>query len=114
MRKNIIDIVLFVIIFALCITLIIFFLSKVDENRKLQKLAYPPSQNWLEEDLELYLFSTVLDVKEYEIEDDWLFGIVREIGTERFYKFAYKLIKKPSIMTNIYEWKFSHLIEIKE
>lgn len=108
----------FIIFFAFFLVVMISESCNFNKKRKTDAIENPPSQNWLEEDLELYFFSTGLDVIGFEISDDeieneiWLYGVVREIETEKYYMFAYKLEDCGSIFNPRYVWRFSHKHEV--
>ena len=99
-------IVLSLIAFAM---VCVFLISKLDIKRYGETCSNPPSEFWIEEDLEMVFLTTQVNVLEMDDYDGDLIVKIRlyDEGAYRTYRCLYKVKR---IWIGVFEWKFERYV----
>ena len=100
-------------IILLC--LVIYIPLKISQHNYNDILENPPTMEYIEEDAEFYLMSTMLEVIDVDDEGDYIIYIIYDADTENYYKVSYKLERSNNIAFVVYKWVYnSHIYLGKE
>lgn len=88
---------------------------KISQHNHNDILENPPTIEYIEEDAEFYLMSTMLEVIDVDDEGDYIIYTIYDADTENYYKVSYKIERSNNIVFVVYKWVYnSHIYIGKE